>query len=215
MSVETLLKEHNIVGEAGVQFVNQFDAVLLEAKQKLEADNEKIINEGVESRTSEIQGYIDYAVDAWLQENKPLVESKIKVKNAEKIIDGLRELFAENSLKLDDEATTILESSEDKLKKVKDDNAILIEKNIELTNKLKLTKRENIVTEATQDLSANQAEKIKVLSESVKFVDEETFKSDVAVLVDTFKVDSTKTETPQAPKPVLSEQTAIQKLLKV
>ena len=69
--------------------------------------------------TEKVDGYLDYVVKEWMQENELAIESGLKGEIAEDFITGLKALFEEHYIDVPDEKYDILEGQALRLKNLK------------------------------------------------------------------------------------------------
>ena len=176
--------------KAGLIFEAAFNAKVEKEVSRLEEQYEKAMMEEVQSIQEDLVGkvdsYLNYVVENWMEENELAIESGLRADIAESFMKSLQSVFTEHYIEvpegkenLVDSLASRVEELEESLNELMNDNIILNEENSALV-------RNAIISEQTSDLSAAQAEKLKGLTESVEFVDEEDFASKVATLKESY-----------------------------
>lgn len=211
---EDFKEKMSVVFEAAVnEEVAKKTATLGEAlEEKLNTE----LNEAVESRMGEIvenvDKYLDYVVGEWMEENKIAVEAGIKVEMAESLMNGLKDLFAEHNVEVDEETTDVVASLEERVAELEDGSNSLVNENIELTRTISAMKAEIVFEEMTEGLSENQKERFKVLSEKLDVEDLEDYTSNLQVIKESFfgdGVPAPKTEEIEEDEIILEEQEVV------
>lgn len=133
-----------------------------------------------------VDGYLNYVVEQWMEDNKIAVETGLRTEIAESFMSALQGVFTEHYIEvpegkadLVDELATKVEELEEKLNDSIDDN-------IKLTESNKAMKRDAIIRESSTGLSEAQAEKLKSLVEGVDFSDAETFEEKVETIKESY-----------------------------
>ena len=155
-----------------------------------------------ETLVEKVNGYLNYVVEQWMEENQLAVESGLRTEVAEDFIEGLKTLFQEHYIDVPAEKYDVMAemqaTSSDLTEKL--DEAITL--NIELAKELSELKRTQVFEEGTKDLAATEVEKLKKLVEGVEFDSEELYKEKVAVIKENFFPKTTS----KSPEQVLVEE---------
>ena len=130
---------------------------------------EKAVSEISEQISSQVDSYLDYAVDQWMSENELAVERGIKTEVTEDFIGGLKQLFVEHYVDIPEERVDVVDTLADRVEELEESLNGSIETNIELNDIVESFQKNEIVDEATHDLTEMQAEKLRSLSEGVEF----------------------------------------------
>lgn len=177
-------------GKAAVIFEAALQSKLSEHVARLEEQYTEELAEEVGRIESDlvekVDGYLNYVVEQWMEDNKLAVETGLRTEIAESFMSALQSVFTEHYIEvpegkanLVDELATKVEELEEKLNDSIDDN-------IKLTESNKVLKREAIIREASTGLSEAQAEKLKSLVEGVDFSDAETFEAKVETIKESY-----------------------------
>jgi len=139
-----------------------------------------------ETLVEKVNGYLNYVVEQWMEENQLAVESGLRTEVAEDFIEGLKTLFQEHYIDVPAEKYDVMAEMEATSSDLSDklDEAITL--NIELAKELSELKRTQVFEEGTKDLAATEVEKLKKLVEGVEFDSEELYKEKVAVIKENF-----------------------------
>jgi murein L,D-transpeptidase YcbB/YkuD len=183
------------VNEAATAKANAIvEEIEAQLQEELEASIEEITDELVEN----LDAYLDYVVSEWMEENALAIESGIKVEMAESLMDGLRELFAEHNIDIEEETVDVVAALEEQVGELASELNDTINENIELAREVSALRAEKIFEEMTADLTVSQAERLRVLSEKLDCSDLESFESNLETLRESFFKKSKATLTESA-----------------
>jgi len=200
MDLETLLEGTDISQEfkdkAKVLFesaVNTKVSQLVEEKEKefatlieeKDAEYKQYVEKQLEETVDKLDEYLDYVVSEWYEENKIAIESGTKLELAESLFSGLKVLFVEHNIDVPDEKVDVVSGLEESLKEANDKLNEQIELNASMHKSIKEFKRAAIISEACKGMIDTKAEKLKQLSETVSFDDEDSFRKKLEVLKST------------------------------
>ena len=144
------------------------------------------LEESVDTLTEKVDTYLNYVVEEWTKENELSIERGLKGEIAEDFISGLKQLFEDHYIDVPDEKYDVLEAQSDKIAELEEKVNSVMEQNISLTSVKSQLVREQVVSEACEDLTDTEIEKFKSLTEDVDFVDEESFKAKLDTLKESY-----------------------------
>jgi len=146
-----------------------------------------------ESMVEQIDSYLNYVVENWMEENKLAIQNGLRTEIAEDFMNGLKSLFTESYIEvpeskvdLVDDLASQVEELEEKLNKTTKDA-------IEMSEEIEQLTREKIISEASRDLAATEAEKLAGLVEKVEFEDVEAFANKVSTIKESYFSKTTET----------------------
>lgn len=183
-----------------------------EATAALEEQFEEALEESVEAAIEEIvenlDAYLDYVVSEWMEENALAVESGIKVEMAESLMSGLRDLFAEHNIQIDEETVDVVAGLEEQVEELQTLANDTINENIELSKEIAFLKSEKVFAEVSEGLTVSQKERLKTLSEKLDFEDLDSYEADLNTLKESFfKTKKTQVINEETEEEVLTEET--------
>ena len=82
--------------------------------KSLDETLEETVAEKLETITENVDKYLDYVVSEWMSENEIAIESGIKVEMAESLMSGLKNLFVEHNVSVDEESGEEIENGDQK-----------------------------------------------------------------------------------------------------
>ena len=172
-----------------------------EEVERLEEDYRKDLDENMvktqEELTEKVDNYLNYVVEEWTKENELAIERGLKGEIAEDFISGLKQLFEDHYIDVPDEKYDVLEAQSQKISELEAKLNEEVEKNINFKNNNAKLVREQVISQCTGDLTEVEIEKFKSLTEDVDFTDEDSFRSKLDTLKESYfpKNKPTVTET--------------------
>lgn len=171
------------VNEAATAKANEITESL---EEEFSARLEESVNEAMEEIVENLDNYLDYIVSEWMEENAVAIESGIKVQMAESFMEGLKELFYEHNVEIDDETIDVVADLEEEIASLKEEVNKAINANIELSEAVESLQAEKIFEELSEGLTTSQKERFRVLSEKIDVSDLDSYESDLSTLKESF-----------------------------
>lgn len=198
LSEEFKTKATSIFEAAVIARVNN---EMTKVTDRLEEQAAAQLTELKESLVNKIDGYLNYVVEQWMEENSLAVESGLRTEIAEDFITGLKTLFKEHHIEVPEDKYDVVVEFQDKAETLESKLNESITDNIALTKELTLLKQTKILDENTKDLADTEAEKLKKLVEGIEFETEDLFREKVSVIKENYFPKAAKT----SPEHVLVE----------
>ena len=161
-----------------------------EEVERLEEDYRNDLEENMvktqEGLTEKVDNYLNYVVEEWTKENELAIERGLKGEIAEDFISGLKQLFEDHYIDVPDEKYDVLEAQSQKISELEAKLNEEVEKNIGFKNNNAKLVREQVISQCTGDLTEVEIEKFKSLTEDVDFTDENSFRSKLDTLKESY-----------------------------
>ena len=185
---EGFKEKASLVFEAAVNEAAGEKATALaeEIQSDLQEQFETTLNESLDEIVENLDGYLDYIVNEWMEENAVAIESGIKVEMAESLMESLKEVFYNHNIEIDEEAIDVVAELEEELKEARETANKAINESLDLETELNGLRAEKIFEGMTEGLSVQQAERFRVLSEKLDSSDLDSYSSDLATLKESF-----------------------------
>lgn len=184
------------------QLEEEFELAKTELVQSTLTESEEL-KEGL---VDKIDGYLDYVVEQWMENNELALERGIRGELFESFMNGMKNLFEEHHVNVSDEQLDVIEEMKSELSALSNRIDEVTEQNVELKQVIKEVERQSQIAEAVEGLSDLDAEKFKTLAEELVFDDGETFARKLEVVRENFFV---KTETKKLNEGVLDTEAEI------
>jgi hypothetical protein len=176
--------------KAGVIFEAAFAAKVAEEVERLEEQYEEQLSEEVESikedLVEKVDGYLNYVVEQWMEDNKLAVESGLRTEIAEGFMSQLKAVFTEHYIQVPEAKVDLVDELAEQVDELQEQLGKVTEDNIELAESVRTLKREAIIVEASEGLTVAQAEKLAALAENVDFDSEASFTKKVATIKESY-----------------------------
>jgi hypothetical protein len=147
---------------------------------------EEAVAEFKTEMSEQIDSYLTYVAEKWVEENALAIDSGIKIEIAENLMHGLKNLFAENYLEVPEEQFEIVAEATEQLNAMEDKLNEQIDLNVEMHKKLGYYIKNGIVSEVSIGLAETQKDKLMSLSEGVEFTTEEDFREKIETLKESY-----------------------------
>ena len=170
--------------EAAVKSKLRSEVERIESAKTQEVAEE--VNRVQSELTEKVDAYMGYVVEEWMKENEIAIERGLKGEIAEDFISGLKSLFEEHYIDVPDEKYDILGQQAEKLGALEAKLNEQIEKSADLKKANNQLVRESVFAEVSSDLADTEAEKFKSLAEDVDFTDEDSFRSKLDTLKESY-----------------------------
>jgi hypothetical protein len=161
---------------------SRVEAIVEEVLDENDALLEAAVAEIQSELSEQVDEYLNYVVEQWVEENKVAIETGLKAELVEDFINGLKNLFAEHYIEIPEEKVDVTEELAARVAALEEEvatrDAVLSEVNKELNK----GKKETAIIHACEGLTQVQAEKLKSLAEGVEFTTEGDFANKLAVI---------------------------------
>lgn len=157
-----------------------------ELEERYASDLEGEVNAIKEDLVDKVDGYLNYVVENWVQENEVAVEHGLKSEITESFIDSLHTVFTEHYINVPEDKVEIVDALTEEVTDAKDQLNTAQATNMELAEKVKAFERADILAEACEGLAATEAAKLKELSESLDADNNEDYAAKVATIKESY-----------------------------
>lgn len=172
--------------KASTLFEAAISARLAEEKVKLEEKYISELSEEVEGIRTElvekIDGYLNYVVEQWMEENELAVEQGIRTEIAESFMTQLQQVFVEHYIEVPEGKEDLIDDLSGKVDELEEQLTTTTAKSVKLAEELETLKRAQIIAEASEGMVTTEAEKLKSLVEGVDYDDAESFAKKVSIV---------------------------------
>ena len=178
--------------EAAVKAKLEEEVALLE--QAYAETLEERVSEIMEQLSTDVDNYLNYVVEQWIEENEVAVESALRSELTEDFISGLRSLFAEHYIDVPEEEVQVVEELSQTVEELEAKLNEEIQRNVELTGMLAESRKVELTAVVCEGLTTTQAEKLKTLTENVAYTSDEEFIEKVSTLKENYFPTSVKSD---------------------
>jgi len=161
---------------------SEIDRLEAEYTQSLEEETASVKSDLVEK----VDGYLNYVVENWMEENRVAIEAGLRTEIAESFMGALKGVFVEHYIDVPESKVDLVDDLADQVVELEEVLNKETEANIRLNESIQTFQRSEIIAESTKDLAATEVEKLKELVEDVDFEDIDTFTKKVATLKESY-----------------------------
>ena len=161
-----------VIMEAAVKSKVSEEVSRIESELQEEFDEE--LKTTREEMVEQIDGYLNYVVEKFMEENKLAIESGLRAELAEDFMVGLKNLFTESYVDVPESKVDLVDELQTQVNDLEEKLNESTETSIYMYGELEALKRDAIIREHSRDLAETQVEKLKSLAEDVDFEDDET-----------------------------------------
>ena len=181
---ETFKDKAAVIMEAAVKSKVSEEVSRIESELQEEFDEE--LKTTREEMVEQIDGYLNYVVEKFMEENKLAIESGLRAELAEDFMVGLKNLFTESYVDVPESKVDLVDELQSQVNDLEEKLNESTETSIYMYGELEALKRDAIIREHSRDLAETQVEKLKALAEDVDFEDDETFAKKVATIKESY-----------------------------
>ena len=163
--------------------VDTIQAELQEEYQSRLVDEVDEIKKGL---TEQLDSYLSYVVEEWMEENRLSVEKGIRTEIAEEFMQGLRNLFLEHDISVPENKVDLTDQLAETVESIKGQLDEEMNKNIELKSEIAKYRRAQILEEASADLADTQKERFAVLAEGITFETEDDLRKKAQIIKESY-----------------------------
>lgn len=133
---------------------------------------------------NQINNYLDYVVNEWVEENRIALELGARTQIAESFMEGLKGLLESHYVELPKDKIDLYETACKKGDEIMDELDAEKEKCDALEESVKSLKKQLILESSTRGLTQVNASKVKSLAESLEFVNDKQFTERVQLITE-------------------------------
>ena len=186
---------------------NAVESIQEDYDTKLQEEVEEI-KEGL---IEKIDGYLDYIVEQWMEENELALEAGIKGEIQESFISGMKKLFEDHYIDLPDERFDVVEELNDELHETSSKLDEEFKNNVALKKEVINLQKQIAINESATGMVATDAEKFRELTKELVYESYEAFNGKLQTIKETYfgkKDTKTKVESVVSDTPILTEEAA-------
>lgn len=157
-----------------------------EFDSKLEEEVESKVSEAIEEMHTQIEKYMDYVAEQWMEENKLAIETGFRLETTEEFITGLQKLFKESFIEVPEEKVDVVEEQQQLIESLERSIEELEAENIDLKQDAIKSKKESVFEVVTEGLTETEKEKMRDLSETVDYTSDEDYREKLSIIKDKY-----------------------------
>ena len=146
-------------------------------KELSEAKEEYMTN-----MSEKIDGYLNYVVEEWMEENELAVEKGIRSELVEDFMTGLKNLFQEHYIDIPEEKVDLVDDLFEKVEELETKLDESINTNVEVKKELAKFKKEEVLRNVSEELAETEKEKLTKLADGIDYEDDSQYQEKLEVL---------------------------------
>ena len=150
-------------------------------KELSEAKEEYLTN-----MSEKIDGYLNYVVEEWMEENELAVEKGIRSELVEDFMTGLKNLFQEHYIDIPEEKVDLVDDLFEKVEELETKLDESINTNVEVKKELAKFKKEEVLRNVSEELAETEKEKLTKLADGIDYEDDSQYQEKLEVLKENY-----------------------------
>lgn len=218
LTEEFKIKMTALFEAAVAQKVSAIEEAYAQALEESEAERtQRALAESVElteGLVERVDGYLDYMVEQWMENNEIALERGIKADLFESFMSGMKGLFEEHMINVPAEELHVLSEQQSVIEELESKIDRVLAENVALKRDIKAIAKHEQIMEAASGLSELEAERFMILAEELSFDNEDVFGKKLGVIREQFFAEDaaqTLTESVITDSPVINEETVVRK----
>lgn len=165
----------------------EFEEAVASLEEEFAAKMEAIAESDRNEMMENIDQYLNYVVEQWVDENKIAIETGLRSQIAEDFISGLHALFTEHYITVPEQKVDLVAEMKSEITDLRSKLNEALDANIHLSSQLNESTKESLIDEMSSNLSVVQAEKLRTLAEGIDYSgDTETYRRKLNVLKENY-----------------------------
>jgi len=162
-------------------------------EEEFAAELEEAIADNKEGLVEKVDGYLNYVVEQWINNNEIALENGMKSEILEGFVSGLKGLFEEHYIDIPEEKFDVLGSLEQDKADLEEKLNEQLAANVELNKVINESTRKEILSVTASNMTETEKEKFFGLAEELSFEDAETFEKKVQTIRENYFTGKTST----------------------
>ena len=166
--------------------MSRVTAEVARLEEEFEAKVATTVAEQIEGIVEQVDGYLGYIAEQWMEQNELALERGIKSDILEGFVSGLEGLFEEHYIDIPEEKYDLLGEMEETIAELESKINEQVAANVELTKTVNEAKRNEIIKTVSEGLTATETEKFTSLVEEVAFEGSESFETKIKTIRESY-----------------------------
>ena len=192
--VDALMNGENLTEEFREKATAIFEAAVMsrvtQEVETLEEEFQERLVEYYEGAKEEIvekvDGYLNYVVEQWMNDNELAVTTGIKNDILEGFVSGMKNLFQEHYIEVPDEKLDLVAELQESVATLESKLDESLESNVTMSKYINYVERNTITEEFCKSMTDTEVEKFKSLAEELSFEDSDTYSSKLQIIKENY-----------------------------
>jgi len=190
---EEFIEKAETIFEAAINARLTVERTRLE--EEFETKLQDAVAESQEQMSDKVDAYLTYCAEEWMRENEVAIESALRVELADNLIEGMKQIFAENYIDVPEEKVDLIDELTQKVDELEDRINEEVNRSIELNREVEIYERAQVFAEVSEGLTDVQADKFDALVEGLEAEDTDQYRRKLEMIKENYFA-----------RPVISEQ---------
>jgi hypothetical protein len=164
-------------------------------EEQYEAEIAQGLSEAREEMVEKIDGYLNYVVETWMEDNKLAIEQGLRTEIAENFMNNLKNLFTESYIEVPESKVDLVDDLVEQVEELEAKLNKETTKIIEMREANEELQRALIIKEASKDLADTQASKLESMAEGIEFESADKFITKINTIKESYFKQSEVKET--------------------
>lgn len=175
--------------------VNRVKQEVAKLDEAYEARLDEQVEEVKEGLIEKVDGYLDYVVEQWLEQNEIALERGMKSEILEGFVAGMKSLFEQHYIEVPEEKFDVLGSLEEQIEELRGKLDEQVESNVSLNKELAGFQKAIIIDSLAEGLAETDKERFYALVEELEFDGVETFEKKAQTIRESYFTNKATTKT--------------------
>jgi hypothetical protein len=189
---EEFVTKATTIFEAAIN--NRVTLEVARLEEEFEAKLEEQVSTSIEELHEQVNQYMDYVVEKWMEENQVALENNFRVEATENFIEGLKNLFAESYVEVPEDKVDLIDDLVAHAAELEEALEIAEARNLELSNLINEATVEATFDDVTEGLVQTQVEKLRSLAEGIEYSSAEEYGEKLKIIKEQYFTESKKEE---------------------
>lgn len=180
--------------EATADIAEQASESIASIKEEYDSKVTTATEAVIEEMTMAIEEFMDRVAEKWLEENTVAIEAGVKVERAERLLEGMKAVFSEANVILEDGEMSVAEEISNDLDETREALSEAIAENVELMTTVNELRAAAAFREISEGMTTSQVSRLKVISEKLDVSDIDEYVADLNTIKETFFKKTNKSE---------------------
>jgi len=168
-------------------------------EESMESKIEESVRDGLDGIVSNLNSYLDYIAEEWMEENKLEVEHGIRTEITEGFIEGLRGLFEDAYVEVPDEKRDLVAEQAAKIEELESNLDEELNRKITMKAELHEANKKAVFDKVCEELTETEKAKMVTLAEDLDYETNEDYKSKLNILKENYFKTDVEDENSEAP----------------
>ena len=186
--------EEHLSEEFKTQAASLFEAVVVSRvneqvsaiEDELVEEANKAFEDAKEKLVENIDKYLSYVTEQWMQENELAVDNGLRNEITESFINGMKTVFTEHYIDVPEEKFDVLAGQAAEIDELKSKLNEEINKSVAISEEREQLQKEKVFRSVVDDLAETEVEKFAGLIEDVNFDNEDMYTSKLNVIKENY-----------------------------